>query len=60
MNSFFFSFVGVNATDDAELVDLLVKCALRASTDGIDDLIPPHNPLSIRDVNISQTVLGVE
>lgn len=47
---------GVNNT---ALVIEFAECALRAAGQGVEGLVPSHNPLHIRDIDITKEFLGV-
>lgn len=54
--TFFSTAYGVNNT---ALVIEFSECALRAAKHGIEGLVPSHNPLHLRDIDITKEFLGV-
>ncbi|ERL89389.1 uncharacterized protein LOC109535633 [Dendroctonus ponderosae] len=47
------------AINDTDVVYEFVNCTIRAMTSGIEGLVPPHNPLHIRNFNITEEILGL-
>ncbi|XP_066259167.1 uncharacterized protein [Euwallacea similis] len=47
-------------TNDTDLVYEYVDCALWAAENGIEGLIPVHNPLHIRDIVVNTSFLGFD
>ncbi|XP_066141037.1 uncharacterized protein [Euwallacea fornicatus] len=51
-------FSTAQGTNDTDLVYKFVDCALWATENGIEGLIPVHNPLKIRDIVFNSSLLG--
>ncbi|KAL1505613.1 hypothetical protein ABEB36_005137 [Hypothenemus hampei] len=45
--------------NDTEVVYEFVNCSLRAIDKGIENLVPSHNPLNIRDISFEEEILGL-
>lgn len=50
----------ISGVNNTALVIEFADCVLRAAANGIEGLVPSHNPLHIRDIDITKEFLGIE